>query len=89
MNTGDADERAVPDSIAIQIEEGTTPENDGNDYISDDQDPVIQDYQMYKASQDDIYSTAIDDDDLDNTVHLVIQSPNHSCEEASEYHLQR
>ena len=44
QNTGDPDERAVPDSIGSQIEEdGTTPENDGGDYISDDQDPAMQD----------------------------------------------
>ena len=43
QNTGDTDERAVPDSIVSQIEEdGTTPENNGDDYISDDQDPVMQ-----------------------------------------------
>ena len=54
-----------------QIEEnGTTPDNDEDDYISDDQDvdPAIQDDQTSRASQDDNYHTAIDDDDLDNTV---------------------
>ena len=42
QNTGDVDERAVQDSIARQIEEeGTTPENDGDDYMSHDQDLVM------------------------------------------------
>ena len=42
QNTGDVDERAVPDSIDSQIEDdGTTPEHDGDDYIHDDQDPVM------------------------------------------------
>ena len=69
QNIGDANKRVVPDSIGSQIEEdGTTPENDGDDYISDDQDPVTQDDQMSKASQDDNYHTAIDDDDCDDTV---------------------
>ena len=70
QNTGDVDETGVPHSINSQIEEhGTTPENDSNDYISDDQDPAMQDNQMSKASQDDNYHTAIDDDDdLDDTV---------------------
>ena len=71
QNTGDQYKRAVPDSIGSQIEEdGITPENDGDDYTSDDQDPVMQDDQMSKESQDDSYHTAIDDDDLDNTVQL-------------------
>ena len=40
----DTDKRVVPDLIDSQIEEnGNTPENDGNDYISDDQDPAMQD----------------------------------------------
>ena len=69
QNTGDADERAVPDLIGSQIEEdGTTPENDGDDYISNDQDPAMQDDQTSKAFQDDNYCTAIGDDDLDDTV---------------------
>ena len=69
QDTGDTDERAVPVSIGSQIEEdGTTPENDSDDYISDDQDPKMQDDQMSKASLDDNYHTAIDDDDLDDTV---------------------
>ena len=66
QNMGDPDERAVPDSISSQIEEdGTTPENDGDDYISDDQNPAMQDHQMSKAPQDDNYHTAIDDNDLE------------------------
>ena len=69
QNTEDPDERAVPDSIGSQIEEdGTIPENDGDNYISDDQDPVIQDDQTSKASQDDNYCNAIDDDDHDDIV---------------------
>ena len=70
QNTGDADKRAVPDSIDSQIEEdGTTPENDGDDYRSDNQDPAMQDDQTSKASQDDNCHTAIDDDGgLDDTV---------------------
>ena len=37
QNTGDVDKRAVPDLIGSQIEEdGTTPENDSDDYISND-----------------------------------------------------
>ena len=69
QNIVDADERAVPDSIVSQIEkDGTTPENDADDYISDDQDPVMQADQTSKASQDDNYCTAIGDDDLEDTV---------------------
>ena len=59
----------MPDFIGSQIEEdGTTPENDGDDYISNDQDPAMQDDQTSKATQDDNYRTAIGDDDLDDTV---------------------
>ena len=72
QNTSDTDERAVPDSNGNQIEDnGTTPaDNDGDDYISDDQDIdiVVQDDQTSRASQDANYHTAIDDDDLDDTV---------------------
>ena len=69
QNTGHSDDRAVPDLNGSQIEEdGTTPDDDGDDYISDDQDPVMQDDQTSKASQDDNYRTAIGDDGLDNTV---------------------
>ena len=68
QNTGDTDDRAVPDSIGRQIEkEGTTPENDGDNCMSDDQDPAMQDNQTPKASQEDNYHAAIDDD-LDDTV---------------------
>ena len=68
QNTGDTDEREVLDLIDSQTEEeGTTPENDGDDYISNDQDPAMQDNQTSKASQDN-YHTAIGDDDLDDTV---------------------
>ena len=71
QNTGNTDERVIPDLIDSQTEEdGTTPENDGDDYISNDQDPTMQDDQTSKASQDDNYCTAINDDDLDDTVHF-------------------
>ena len=58
------------DSIDSQIEDdGSTPENNDHDYISDDQNPAMQDDQMYKASQDDNYHTTIDDDDdLDDVI---------------------
>ena len=37
QNTGDIDERTVPDLIGSQIEDdGTNPESNGHDYISDD-----------------------------------------------------
>ena len=69
QNTEDTNERAVLDSIDSQIEgDGSTPENSDHDYISDDQDPAMQDDQMSKASQDDNYHTSIDDDDLDDTI---------------------
>ena len=68
-NTEDTNERAVFDSIDSQIEDdGSTPENNDHDYISDNQNPVMQDDQMSKASQDDNYRTTIDDDDLDDTI---------------------
>ena len=39
QNTSDTDERAVPDLNGGQIEDnGTTPDNNGDDYISNDQD---------------------------------------------------
>ena len=71
QNTGDTEERAVPDLNGSQIEEnGTTPDNDRDNYISDEQDidPAMQDDQTSKASQDDNYRTAIDDDDLDDII---------------------
>ena len=68
QNTGDTDERDVPELIDSQTEkDSTTPENN-DDYISDDQDPTMQDNQTFKTSQDDNYCTAIGDDDLDDTV---------------------
>ena len=61
QNIEHINERAVLDSIDGQIEEdGSTPENN-------DQDPAMQDERMFKASQDDNYHTAIDDD-LDDTI---------------------
>ena len=71
QNTSDTEERVVPDSKGDQIEDnGTTPNNDRDDYISDDQDIniAVQDNQMSRVSQDDNYHTAIDDDDLDDAV---------------------
>ena len=69
QNTGDIDERPVLKLIGSQTEENdTTPENNSDGYISDDQDPTMQDDQTSKASQNDNYCPAIDDDDLDNTV---------------------
>ena len=69
QNTEDPNERTVLDSINSQIEgDGSTPENNDHDYISDDQDPAMQDDQMSKASQEDNYCTTIDDDDLDDTI---------------------
>ena len=62
QNIEHKNERAVLDSIDCQIEDdGSTPENNN-------QDPAMQDEQMSKASQDDTYHTAIDDDDLDDTI---------------------
>ena len=67
QNTGDIDERTVQDIIGSQIQvDGTNPKNN-DEYISEDQDPAIPDDQTSKASKDDNYSTAIDDDDLDDT----------------------
>ena len=70
QNTGDIDERTAADLTGSQIEDdGTNPESNGDDYTTDDHDPTMQEYQTSKASQDDNYCTAIDDDDLDNTGH--------------------
>ena len=69
QNTGDIDERTAQDIIHNQIQDdGTNPKNNDNKYISEDQDPVIPDDHTSKALQDDNYHTAIDDDDLDDTV---------------------
>ena len=69
QSTGDIDERTVQDLIGSQIEDdGTNPESNSDDYISNDQDSVMPDDQTSKASQDDNYCTAIDDDNLDDTV---------------------
>ena len=62
QNIEHTNKRSVLDSIDGQIEDnGSTPENN-------DQDPAMQDEQMSKASQDDNYHTAIDDDGLDDTI---------------------
>ena len=51
QNTEDIDERTVQDLIGSQIEDdGTNPESYGDDYISNDQDPVMPDDQISKAS---------------------------------------
>ena len=69
QNKEDANEEAVIDSMDCQIEDnGTTPENNDHDCLSDDQNPVIPDDQTSKASQEDNYHTAIDDDDFDDTI---------------------
>ena len=71
QNTSNTDERAVPDLNSGQIlDNGITPDSDGDDYRSDDQDinTVVQDDQMSRASQDNNNRTAIDDDNLDDTV---------------------
>ena len=76
-------ERAVLDSTDGQIEdEGSIPEKN-------DQDPALQDEQMSKASQDDNYCTAIDDDDLDDTIQFGNPVTQQFCQEMSEYPLQR
>ena len=62
QNIEHTNERPVLDSIDGQIEDdGSIPENK-------DQDPAMQDEQMFKASQDDNYPTTIDDDDLEDTI---------------------
>ena len=62
QNIEHTNKRAVFNSVDGQIEDnGSTPENN-------DQDPAMQDEQMSKASQDDNYHTAIDNDDLDDTI---------------------
>ena len=62
QNIDNTNERAVLDSIDGQIED------DGSIAENHDQDPAIQDEQMSKASKDDNYCTAIDDDDLDDKI---------------------
>ena len=69
QNTGDIVERTVQDLIGSQIEDdGTNHESNSDDYIPNDQNPVMPDDQTSKASKDDNYHTAIDDDDFDDTV---------------------
>ena len=68
QNTGNIDQRTVQDLIGSQIEDDGTSRESNGDNISDDQDPAILDDQTFKASQDDNYHTAIDEDDLDDTV---------------------
>ena len=90
QNTGDTDERAVLELIDSQTEEdGTTPENDHDEYISDDQDPMMQDDQTSKASQNDNYCTAIDDDDdLDDTVQFGNCHPTIPVKKCQSTHYQ-
>ena len=52
-------------------------------------DPDIPDDQTLRASQEGNYQTAIDDDSRMTQYNSVIQPPNHSCQEVSEYPLQR
>ena len=71
LTTSDTDDIQVQHLHHAQKEDkGTTPDNDGEDYISDGQevDTAVQDDQMSRASQDDNYCTAISNDDLDDTV---------------------
>ena len=49
----------------------------------------IPDDQTSKASQEDNYSTAIDDDKQDDTIQFGNPITNHSCQKALEYPLQR
>ena len=69
QNTGDIDERTAQDINGSQIQDdGTNCKNNDDEYISEEQDPAIPDELTSKASQDDNYHPAIDDDDLDDTV---------------------
>ena len=89
QNTGEIDERTVQDLIGSQIEDdGTNPESNGDNYISNDPDPAMPDDQTSKASQDDNYHTAIVDDGLDNTLQFGNPVTSHSCQAVSEYPLQ-
>ena len=91
QNTGDINERAVPDSIDSQIEEdGTTPENDSDDYIF--MTKILQ-CKMIRCLKHPKMTIII----LPLTMMMILmtqyslatQSPNHSCQEVSEYPLQR
>ena len=59
------------DPNSDQIEDnGTSPDNDRDDYISDI-DIATPDDRTSRASQDDNYHTAIDDDNLEDTVQFA------------------
>ena len=90
QNTGNIYERTAQNIIGSQIQDdGTNPENNDDECISEDQDPAMPDDQTSKASQDDNYCTAIDDDDLDDTVQFG--KSNHSAipVKKHQYPLQR
>ena len=90
QNTEDTNKRAVLDSIDSQIEDnGSTPENNDHDYISDDQDPVMQDDRCLKHPKRTIIIPPLTMMILMTRSRLATQSPNHFCQEALEYPLQR
>ena len=81
--------RTVPDFLGSQIEEdGTTSENYGVDYISDDKDPAMQDDQTSKHPKMTIIILPLMTMMLTTQYSLVTQSPNHFSQEVSEYPLQ-
>ena len=81
------EENEVPDAkdtSDMQVQDDNT-DSQAN---GEQPDPDITDDQTSRASQEDKYHTAINDDDQDNPIQFgnpVI----HSCQEASEYPLQR
>ena len=69
--TSNTDVKTVSDVNGEQTEDtNTIQENDQEDKILSNQDIdiVVQDDQTSRTSQDDNYHTAIDDDDLDDTL---------------------
>ena len=90
QNTGDTDKRAVPDFIGGQTEEdGTTLENDGNDFISMTKILLCKMIRHLKHPKMTIIVLPLMMMILITQNSLVIQSSNHSCQEVSEYPLQR
>ena len=88
QNTEDINERAVLDSIDSQIEgDGSIQENNNHDYISDDQDPAMQDDQMHPKMT--IIVPPLMMMILMTQSSLVTQSPNHFYPEVLEYPLLR
>ena len=88
QNTSSRDEPNVPDINSGQNEEDNIQEAKIIQTVKSPQNTVQED-QTSRVSQDDNYHTAIDDDDLDDTVqfgHLVM---NFFCQGASEYQQQR